>query len=69
VRVQAEEITATHERWQEADGNEQWSDSFYFGGGDGRGLAFYTRIGRRPNEGDTEGALGLWLPEQGFLLS
>ena len=47
---------------------EQWSDSFYFGGGDGRGLAFYSRIGRRPNEGVTEGALGIWLPGQGFLL-
>jgi hypothetical protein len=26
-------------------------------------------VGRRPNEGVTEGALGLWLPGQGFLLS
>ena len=46
----------------EPGAEEQWSDSFYFGGGDGRGLAFYSRIGRRPNEGVTEGALGIWLP-------
>jgi hypothetical protein len=62
-------ITAEHESWQPPGGEEQWSDSFYFGGGDGRGLAFYSRIGRRPNEGVTEGALGAWLPGQGFLLS
>ena len=62
-------ITAGHERWQQPGTEEQWSDSFYFGGGDGRGLAFYSRIGRRPNEGVTEGALGIWLPGQGFLLS
>jgi hypothetical protein len=64
-----EEITEAHEGWQQAGSEEQWSDSFYFGGGDGRGLAFYSRIGRRPNEGATEGALGIWLPGQGFLLS
>ena len=64
-----EEITSQHERWQAPDAREQWSDSFYFGGGDGRGLAFYSRIGRRPNEQVTEGALGIWLPGQGFLLS
>jgi hypothetical protein len=64
-----EQITEEHERWQRAGVEEQWSDSFYFGGGDGRGLAFYSRVGRRPNEGLTEGALGIWLPGQGFLLS
>lgn len=64
-----EAIGPTHERWQAPDADEQWSDSFYFGGGDGRGLAFYSRIGRRPNEGIVEGALGVWLPGQGFLLS
>jgi hypothetical protein len=69
VHAVAEAIGPTHERWQPPGPDEQWSDSFYFGGGDGRGLAFYSRIGRRPNEGMTEGALGLWLPEQGFLLS
>ncbi len=62
-------ITAAHDAWQPAGPQEQWSDSFYFGGGDGRGLAFYSRVGRRPNEGLTEGALGIWLPGQGFLLS
>jgi len=62
-------ITAAHEGWQPAGAEEQWSDSFYFGGGDGQGLAFYSRIGRRPNERVTEGALGIWLPGQGFLLS
>jgi hypothetical protein len=67
--VGATRITADHETWQPPGGAEQWSDSFYFGGGDGRGLAFYTRIGRRPNEGVAEGALGVWLPGQGFLLS
>jgi hypothetical protein len=62
-------ITAAHEDWQPAGSEEQWSDSFYFGGGDGQGLAFYSRVGRRPNEGITEGALGIWLPGEGFLLS
>ena len=62
-------VNSVHESWQEPGSEEQWSDSFYFGGGDGRGLAFYSRIGRRPNEGVTEGALGIWLPGQGFLLS
>src|SRR4051794_30309496 len=62
-------MQAACESWQQAGAEEQWSDSFYFGGGDGRGLAFYARIGRRPNEGRIEGALGVWLPGQGFLLS
>ena len=69
MAVQTEEITAAEERWQAPGAEEQWSDSFYFGGGDGEGLAFYSRIGRRPNEGVTEGALGIWLPGRGFLLS
>lgn len=63
------EIAAGHESWQQPGPERQWSDSFYFGGGNGSGLAFYSRIGRRPNEGATEGALGVWLPGQGFLLS
>jgi hypothetical protein len=67
--VGATRITAGHEAWQPPGSEEQWSDSFYFGGGDGRGLAFYARIGQRPNESVTEGALGVWLPGQGFLLS
>ena len=61
-------ITADHEAWQAPGREEQWSDSFYFGGGDGRGLAFYARVGRRPNESVTESALGAWLPGQGFFL-
>src|SRR3954453_10295955 len=65
----ATEISAAAERWQAPGGEEQWSDSFYFGGGDGQGLAFYSRVGRRPNEDVTEGAVGIWLPGQGFLLS
>jgi hypothetical protein len=69
VTTATEQITAEHDQWQPAGTAQQWSDSFYFGGGDGRGLAFYTRIGRRPNEGISEGAVGLWLPEQGFLLA
>jgi hypothetical protein len=64
-----EEITQDHERWQAVGDAPQWSDSFYFGGGDGQGLAFYSRIGKRPNEETTEGAIGIWLPGQGFLLS
>jgi hypothetical protein len=63
------QITAAHEGWQEPGTDEQWSDSFYFGGGNGRGLAFYSRIGRRPNEAVLEGAVGAWLPGKGFLLS
>ena len=69
MTVQSDQIAAGHERWQEAGTSEQWSDSFYFGGGDGTGLAFYSRIGLRPNEGITEGALGIWIPGEGFLLS
>ncbi len=69
MAVALEQITPAAEGWQTPGVEEQWSDSFYFGGGDGRGLAFYSRVGRRPNESVTEGALGLWLPEQGFLLS
>ena len=69
MTVQADQIIAAHEGWQRPGAEEQWSDSFYFGGGDGRGLAFYSRIGRRPNEEVVEGALGVWLPQQGFLLS
>jgi hypothetical protein len=69
VLIESDQITAAHDAWQEPSADEQWSDSFYFGGGDGRGLAFYSRVGRRPNEGITEGALGIWLPGQGFLLS
>jgi hypothetical protein len=67
--VGATRITHGHEAWRPAGGEQQWSDSFYFGGGDGRGLALYSRIGKRPNEGVTEAALGMWLPGQGFLLS
>jgi hypothetical protein len=62
-------ITADHEGWQPPGPEEQWSDSLYFGGGDGAGLALYARIGRRPNEGIAEGALGMWLPGQGFFLT
>jgi hypothetical protein len=69
MALQIEEIGAAQEAWQPAGSEEQWSDSFYFGGGDGRGLAFYSRVGRRPNEHLTEGALGIWLPGRGFLLS
>jgi hypothetical protein len=69
MAVEVAEITDAAEGWQSPGREEQWSDSFYFGGGDGRGLAFYSRVGRRPNEGITEGALGIWLPGQGFLLS
>jgi hypothetical protein len=73
VAVQTAQITADHESWQPAGDEQQWSDSFYFAGGNGRGLAFYARIGRRPNESRdesrTEGALGIWLAGEGFLLS
>jgi hypothetical protein len=69
VATRTREIAPAHEAWLEPGPDQQWSDSFYFGGGDGEGLAFYSRIGRRPNEGITEGALGIWLPGQGFFLS
>jgi hypothetical protein len=69
MAVEVAEITPACERWQAPGSEEQWSDSFYFGGGDGQGLAFYSRVGRRPNEDVTEGAVGIWLPGQGFLLS
>jgi hypothetical protein len=69
VATETVEIAAGHESWQQPGPEPQWSDSFYFGGGDGQGLAFYSRIGRRPNEDVTEAAIGIWLPGQGFLLA
>jgi hypothetical protein len=62
-------FTERDERFHAPGPEEQWSDSLYFGGGDGRGTAFYTRIGRRPNEGRMEGALGLWLADGRFVLA
>jgi hypothetical protein len=63
-------MEATREHWQTAGSEEQWSDSFYFNGGDAdRGAAFYTRIGRRANEGIVEAAIGLWLPDGRFALA
>jgi hypothetical protein len=57
------------EAWQTPGSAAQWSDSFYFGGGDqARGTAFYTRIGRRPNEGHVEAAIGVWLADGRFAL-
>jgi hypothetical protein len=62
-------IPADLERLQPPGPEAQWSDSFYFGGGDARtGTAFYTRIGRRPNEGRVEAAFGVWLPDGRFVL-
>lgn len=64
------DLTAAHDALQPPGEDEQWSDSFYFGGGDTRrGMALYTRVGRRPNEGRVEGALGVWLPGGRFLLA
>src|SRR3954470_12346146 len=65
----AETLSAADESFHEPGDEAQWSDSLYFGGGDGRGTAFYTRIGRRPNEGRLEGALGIWLPDGRFVLA
>jgi hypothetical protein len=63
-------LTAADEAFRPPGPEEQWSDSLYFGGGDARrGVALYTRIGRRPNEGRIEGALGVWLPDGRFLLA
>ena len=59
----AADLQDADERFHVAGVEEQWSDSLYFGGGDARsGLAFYTRVGVRPNEGHLEAALGVWLP-------
>src|SRR4051794_6489031 len=64
------DLTAAHDALQPPGEDEQWSDSLYFGGGDARrGVALYTRVGRRPNEGRVEGALGVWLPGGRFLLA
>ncbi|WP_354698360.1 hypothetical protein DSM112329_04034 [Paraconexibacter sp. AEG42_29] len=58
------------EGWQAAGDDPQWSDSFYFGGGDAvRRTAFYTRIGRRPNEGTVDAAIGIWLADGRFALA
>ena len=51
------------DRWQPAGPEEQWSDSFYLAG-----PGFYARVGRRPNEGIVEGAIGVWLPDGRFAL-
>ncbi|MFN8130265.1 MAG: hypothetical protein U0R70_01810 [Solirubrobacteraceae bacterium] len=64
----AASIGPDDERFRTPGAETQWSDSFYFGGGDPRGTVFYTRIGRRPNEGRIEAALGLWLPDGRFVL-
>jgi hypothetical protein len=69
VAAQAAAIGPDEERFQDPGPDPQWSDSFYFGGGDRRGTVFYTRIGRRPNEGRIEAALGVWLPDGGFVLA
>lgn len=59
----ATEFDVRDEAFHAPGPEEQWSDSLYFGGGDARsGLAFYARIGARPNEGVIEAALGVWLP-------
>jgi hypothetical protein len=55
------------ERLQAPGAEGQWSDSFYFGGGDAE-TTLYTRIGRRPNEDVVEGALGIWTPDGRFVL-
>jgi hypothetical protein len=60
-------FAAVDERFHAPGPEEQWSDSLYFGGGDGR-TTLYTRIGWRPNEGRMEGALGIWLPDGRFVL-
>jgi hypothetical protein len=64
------ELGAADEGLRPPGPEEQWSDSFYFGGGDARrGVALYSRVGRRPNEDRVEGALGVWLPDRRFLLA
>ena len=68
----AQALTADDEGFHSPGLEEQWSDSLYFGGGaacDRQGTAFYTRIGRRPNEGRVEGALGIWLRDGRFVLA
>jgi hypothetical protein len=63
-------LTEADERFHPPGSEPQYSDSLYFGGGDSRtGTALYTRVGRRPNEGRIEGALGVWLPDGRFLLA
>ena len=61
-------LTVEDEGFHSAGPERQWSDSLYFGGADPRGLAFFCRIGRRQNEGVIEGAIGVWLPDGGFVL-
>ena len=59
----ASEPDVRDEGFHDPGPDEQWSDSLYLGGGDAHGeVAFYARIGARPNEGVIEGALGIWLP-------
>jgi len=62
------EFADADERFHDPGPQEQWSDSLYFGGGDGR-TTLYTRIGRRPNEDRVEGALGVWAPDGRFVLA
>jgi len=60
---EAPQLDARDEAFHAPGPQEQWSDSHYLGGADARSeLAFYARIGARPNEGVVEGALGIWLP-------
>jgi hypothetical protein len=62
-------FTADDERFHAPGSEQQWSDSLYFGGAGESGLALYSRIGLRPNEGAIEGAVGIWLPDGRFVLS
>jgi hypothetical protein len=57
-------LDPVHDTAHPIEGDSAWSESYYFNGYDPVGdVGFYTRIGVRPNEGQMDVMLALWLPE------
>jgi hypothetical protein len=53
-----------HDRMHPVEGDSAWSESYYFNGYDPAvDTGLYTRIGIRPNEGNIDVTLAVWLPD------
>src|SRR5262245_6675830 len=56
-------LAAQHDFAHAVEGDQAWSESYYFNGYDPASDAgLFTRIGVRPNEGTIDVGLSLWLP-------
>jgi hypothetical protein len=56
-------LDASHDLAHAVEGDQAWSESYYFNGYDPAADAgLFTRIGVRPNEGTIDVGLSLWLP-------